>query len=277
MRGIEFFRNVSIGQYLDTGSYVHRLTPATKYFALFAFFIAVFANTTILGNLSILAIVLFVALIARVGPGFLIRGMIPAWPFLAILAVMTLVLQSSSDSSFVLLSAGKFRVHIDTITAIVLLLVRFAAVVAIIGLFTSVVAEQEVAHGAEDALAPLKHFGFPVHEFALMIVIAFRFVPIIAGELEDIVKAQASRGAAFGSRWGGPIAKARAYIPLFVPVTIRALERAEILTEAMEARCYVGGERTRLVEYAKAKGENAVRFGIVIFTALSIVVGLFIK
>jgi energy-coupling factor transport system permease protein len=277
VRGIEFFRNVSIGQYMNTGSYIHRLTPATKYLGLFALLIAVFANTTIPGTAAVLLIVVVASLFAKVGPGFLLRGMIPAWPFLSILVVMTLVLQSRSDASATILSAGPLRIHADTIYAIILLLARFAAVVAIVGLFTSVVSEQEVAHGAEDSLAPLKRFGFPAHELALMIVIALRFVPIIAGELEDIVKAQASRGAAFGTRRGGPLAKARAYLPLFVPVTIRALERAELLTEAMEARSYTGEGRTRLVIYEKEGHEGLVRVGIALFASLSLAAGLLLK
>jgi energy-coupling factor transport system permease protein len=277
MRGIEFFRNVSIGQYVHTGSYVHGLSPATKYLALFALFFAVLANTTIPGTAAVFLTVMAAALAARVGPGFLLRGMLPAWPFLAILAIMTFALQPASDASPILLAVGALHVHLDTLAAIGLLLLRFAAVVAIIGLFTSVVSEQEVAHGAEDALAPLKRFGFPAHELALMIVIALRFVPTIAGELEDIVKAQASRGAAFGTRRGGPIAKARAYLPLFVPVTIRALERAELLTEAMEARSYTGEGRTRLAAYEKARGEGLVRAGLAIYAALGLAAGLLLK
>jgi energy-coupling factor transport system permease protein len=84
-------------------------------------------------------------------------------------------------------------------------------------------------------------------------------VPILVGELESIAKAQASRGADFGSGRGGPIAKARAYLPLFVPVTIRALERAELLAEAMEARGYTGEGRTRLASYPEQKGEALAR------------------
>ena len=78
-------------------------------------------------------------------------------------------------------------------------------------------------------------------------------MPIIVGELEAIAKAQASRGADFGSGRGGPIAKARAYLPLFVPVTVRALERAELLAEAMEARGYTGEGRTRLASLSEAE------------------------
>jgi energy-coupling factor transport system permease protein len=277
VRGIEFFRNVSVGQYVDSDSYVHRLTPATKYLALFALLAVVFANTSIAGTFGVLAVVILAAAASRVGLGFLARGVLPAWPFLALLAAMTLLFQSATDSSPVLVALGPARIHLGAVAAIALLVLRFTTVVAIVGLFTSVVCEDEIAHGAEDALSPLEAIGFPAHEFALMIVVALRFVPIIAGELEDIAKAQASRGASFGTGKGGPIAKARSYVPLFVPVIVRALERAELLVEAMEARCYVGEGRTRLARYEKARGETAVRIGIAAFAALGIAAGILVR
>ena len=136
---------------------------------------------------------------------------------------------------------------------------RTLALLVVLGVFTSVTSEAEIAHGVEDSLAPLSRLGFPSHQFALVATLTFRFIPIIAGELEAIVKAQASRGANFGTGKGGPLAKAKAYLPLIVPVTIRALERAETLAEAMESRCYTGVGRTRLVLYTRRKGELFLR------------------
>jgi len=122
-----------------------------------------------------------------------------------------------------------------------------------------VTSEGETVHGIEDSLAPLSRLGLHPQRLALAVGIALRFVPILAGELESIAKAQASRGADFGSGRGGPIAKARAYLPLFVPVTVRALERAEALAEAMEARGYVDVGRTRLASYPRRRGEGLAR------------------
>jgi energy-coupling factor transport system permease protein len=144
----------------------------------------------------------------------------------------------------------------------------------VIGLFTSVTTEREAAYGVEDALDPLKRFGFPAHEFSLMITCALRFVPIVAGELESIVKAQASRGGDFGRSGFNPIKKARAYLPLFVPLVVRTLERAEALAEAMEARCYIGEGRTRLARFEKARFETFVRLGLLAFAFLGVAMGL---
>lgn len=273
MKGLEFFSNISIGQYIDTGSFVHRLTPATKFFGILVFFVAMFANTNVSGTLLLGLCVMVPALFAGVNPFFLLRGLKPALPFLLILSLLTLIFQSASAGP-VLLALGPFRLHAATLLALLLLFARFAAVLAAIGLLTSVTAEQEIAHGIEDFFAPLGKLGFPVHEFSLMISVALRFVPIVTGELESIVKAQATRGGDFGASGINPIRKAKSYLPLFVPLVVRTLERAELLVEAMEARGYLGPERTRYTIYTMIRGEAFVRLGLTLGALLGVAFGL---
>jgi energy-coupling factor transport system permease protein len=273
MKTLEFFANVSIGQYIDSGSFVHRLTPATKFFGIVVFFIVMFATTNVTGTVLLGLCVLAAALVAKVNPLFLLRGIKPALPFLIILSILTLIFQSGSSGP-ALLSLGPLSIHAATLLALLLLFARFAAVLAAIGLLTSVTAEQEIAHGIEDFLAPLGRIGFPAHEFSLMIAVALRFVPIVTGELESIVKAQASRGGDFGASGINPIRKARSYLPLFVPLVVRTLERAELLVEAMEARCYTGDERTRYTIYEMIKGEAFVRLGLTLFMVGGVAFGL---
>ena len=274
MKDLQFFANVSIGQYIDSGSFVHRLTPVTKFFGILVFFIVMFANTNVTGTTLLGLWVLAAALAARVNPLFLLRGIKPAMPFLLILSVLTLIFQSGT-TGVALVSIGPLSIHLSTLLALLLLFSRFAAVLAAIGLLTSVTAEQEIAHGIEDFFAPLGRFGFPSHEFSLMIAVALRFVPIVTGELESIVKAQASRGGDFGASGINPLRKARSYLPLFVPLIIRTLERAELLVEAMEARCYTGDERTRYTTYEMVAGEGFVRLGLTLFMAGGVVFGLY--
>lgn len=274
MKDLEFFRNVTVGQYLESDSPVHHLTPATKFFAITMFFFALFANTGVAGTLLLGLLVALAALAARVNPLSLLRSVIPALPFLGFIALLTLVFQQAKEESSVLVTLGPWQLHSAALLAIALLFLRFTAVVMGIGLLTSVTSEREIAHGVEDSLRPLGRLGFPAHEFALIIAIALRFVPIVAGELEGIVRAQASRGGDFGSSGINPLRKARAYLPLFVPLIIRTLERAEILIEAMEARCWVGAGRTRYATYKKARGEDLIRAGIVLFTIADMAFGL---
>jgi energy-coupling factor transport system permease protein len=177
------------------------------------------------------------------------------------------------DARAVLVALGPISVTAFELRLVLMAIARCFALVAAVSLFTATTTESEIAHGIEDSLAPLSKLGFPAHRIALAATTAFRFVPLVAGELEAIVKAQASRGGDFGSGRGGPIAKARAYLPLFVPVTVRALERAEALAEAMEARCYSGNGRTRYVVYERRTGETLVRLGSAALCAGAFVLG----
>jgi energy-coupling factor transport system permease protein len=261
MRGIEFFRNLSIGQYVDSGSYAHRLRPATKYLWLLALMAPAVAASSWAGAAFPLALALAIAALSGVGPGFLLRGAKPLAPLLAFVGLLQFLFAWPSDLSAVLFSLGPFSATAMEARMVGMTCLRTVALMTIIGLFTSLSSESESMHGIEDFLSPLEALGLRPQRLALAVGVALRFVPIVAAELEDIAKAQASRGADFGSGRGGPIAKARAYLPLFVPVTLRALERAESMAEAMEARGYSEEGRTRLASYPGTKGEVLVRAG----------------
>ena len=269
MKGIEFFRNVSIGQYQSGSSYVHRLTPATKYLWLVALMVAGIAATSYVGALLPLAVALAIGASAKIRPGFLLRGIKPLLPLLALTALLQALFSWPGDSSTVLVALGPFAFTAREARLVLMTFARTLSLMTVVGLFTSVTSEGETVHGIEDVLAPFAKLGLHPQRLALAVGIALRFVPIIAGELESIAKAQASRGADFGSGRGGPIAKARAYLPLFVPVTVRALERAELLAEAMEARGYTEEGRTRLVSYPRQRGEGFVRLAAVAACAAS--------
>jgi energy-coupling factor transport system permease protein len=269
MRGIEFFRNVSIGQHRPGSSYIHRLMPATKYLWLLALMASGIASSSYAGVLLPLALSLACGAAAGVRPGFLLRGMKPLLPFLALTALLQALFSWPGDSSPVLASIGPISFTANEARLVLMTGARTLSLMTAIGLFTSVASEGETVHGIEDLLSPLSRLGLHPERLALAVGIALRFVPMIAGELEAIAKAQASRGADFGSGRGGPIAKARAYLPLFVPVTIRALERAEALAEAIESRGYVEAGRTRLASYPRQKGEGLARLAGVFACAAS--------
>ena len=265
MKNLEFFMNVSIGQYLERDSPVHRLAPVTKYLWLLAVIVplSIARSPLVVGFVASTTILL--ALLARVAPLFLLRGFLPVLPLVGIAAAMQLVFTWPGDQTAVLVALGPVSISIRELAAVSTIALRLLAMMLVVGLFTSVITEGDTARGVEDLFAPLARFGFPAHALALTVAVAFRFIPIITGELESVVKAQAARGADFGRRRGGPIRKARAYLPLLLPVTIRALERAEALAEAMEARCYSSEGRTRYVEYLGGPGDMLARLGSGIF------------
>jgi energy-coupling factor transport system permease protein len=266
MRNLEFSRNVSIGQYQAGGGLVRSLGPSTKYLWLLALAVPAAVGGWLPVVLSGIA-ALVLARAAGLNPAFLLRGLIPALPFFLLAALLQFLFGWPGDRSTVLFALGPFSATAREAWGVFMAILRTVSLLSIIGLFTSVTRESEIAHGLEDLLVPLGRLGFPVHGLSLVVTTTFRFIPIVAGEIEAIVKAQASRGADFGTGRGGPFSKARAYLPLIVPVTVRALERAEALAEAMEARCYTGDGRTRLVVYEKRRGEDLVRLGAILFLA----------
>lgn len=273
MRGIEFFRNVSLGQYVAGSSYLHSLTPATKYLWLLCLMVSGIASPSYAGALLPFALSLGLAAAAGIRPGFLLRGIKPLVPFLAIIALLQFAFSWPGDSSAVLFALGPFSATAMEARVVAMTVIRTVSLIATISLFTSLTSEAETVHGIEDLLSPFARLGLRPQRLALAVGVALRFVPIVAGELESIAKAQASRGADFGSGRGGPIAKARAYLPLLVPVTVRALERAEALAEAMEARGYdessPPGGRTRLATYPKRRLEGLVRIAAIVALAAS--------
>jgi energy-coupling factor transport system permease protein len=259
VRGIEFSRNVSIGQYVASDSFVHRLTPSTKYLWLLSLMAVGIAASTFAVVLAVLACILAIGIAAGLSPGFLLRGVKPLLPLLALIALLQFVFSYPGDSSTVLFRVGPLVATAREGRMALMAAARTLPLMAVIGLFTSVTSESQTMHGIEDILAPLSRLGLPARRLSLAVGIVFRFIPVVALELETIVKAQASRGADFGSGRGGPIAKARAYLPLFVPVTVRALERAELLALAMEARGYSEEGVTRYAKYQRNRGEILIR------------------
>lgn len=277
MKNIEFLRNVSIGMYVEGDSPVHRLSPAAKYLWLLALILpASFSGSfTVIGALA--AACLGFSLLARIRPATLLRGFLPVLPLLGIAAVLQVAFTRPEDRSAVLLAAGPVSLTLREVLAVLTMALRFATLMLALGLFTSVITEGDTARGVEDLFAPLERFGFPARGLGLTVAVAFRFIPIVAGELETIVKAQAARGAGLGSRRGGPIRKARAYLPLLVPVTIRALERAEALAEAMEARGWSSGPRTRYAESGGGRWDVPVKLGALVFAAAALWAGAVLK
>lgn len=271
MKNLEFFGNIGIGQYIDSGSWFHSLRPSTKYGILLALSIVAIATPTLAGVAIILAAAMGLAVVSLIPLAFLAGSLKPIFPVLILTAALQFLFRWPGDLSRELLAFGPFAFTLRELWLVALILLRSSAMMIIVGWFTSVTTEADAARGIEDLLRPLSGHVLFVHRLSLAAATAIRFVPIVAGELEAIVKAQASRGADFGSGKKGIIAKAKAYAPLFVPVTIRALERAELLAEAMESRCYTGEGRTLPPRRPALKGETAALAAAAIFSILVLI------
>lgn len=248
MSEFEFLQSVTIGQYLPTGSALHRLDPRAKLVMVTVFLAGTIVTPSLAALLGTLGLVLVLLAAARIPLRYAMRGVRNALPFLLFLAVLQALTVPRLDAGPVLWQWWRVAITLGDLYASALLLTRFVVLVLGLSLFSLSTNTTELTHGVEQILRPLQGIGFPAHELALVAVIALRFVPLLALEAERIAKAQASRGADLGYGRMRVLRRARRTLTLLVPLTVSALRRAETLVMAMEARCYSGGRgRTHLI------------------------------
>lgn len=247
----ELLGRMTIGQYLPTGSWLHRLDPRFKLLMGLLLIIATVATADLLGLTLLLLAVLLGLVVARISLRFALAGLWRMLPFLLLLALLqAFAIPQYGAHATVLWHWGWFTLTDRSLLAAALLLARFDIMVLGLSLFSFSTSTTELTHGIEHLLLPLQRLGFPAHELSLVLTIALRFLPILAEETERLMKAQASRGADFGRGRGGLIQRARRLLPLLVPLFLVSLQRADELVEAMEARCYLGGKgRTHLLRF----------------------------
>jgi energy-coupling factor transport system permease protein len=243
MEEFELLRHVTIGQYLPTGSILHRLDPRAKIIGLGLLILALVTYGSTSGLVAGLVIVLGIVALARVPMSFALGGLRPALPILLFLAALQLFFGWGVTARNCSTLWSFWIVHITTcsVQAVVALLVRLTMLVLLTSLLTLTSTTTELARGAESLMRPLQRLGIPADELAMVFTLALRFVPTLAEELEKLLKAQAARGADLG-RGSNPVQRTRQLLPVLVPLFITTLRRGEELTAAMEARGYTGGE-----------------------------------
>jgi energy-coupling factor transport system permease protein len=267
----ELLRNVTIGQYLPTGSIIHRLDPRSKILAGLCLLLAVSLSSKLVPVGLLLLAIIGIALLARVPIGYLLRGLVLGLPVLAMVFTLQLIFQGRAEpAGQVYLVWGWFRITRFSLQLIAVGILRILGFIFLTSLLTMTATVTELTHGTESLLKPFRPLGVPSYELALINMIALRFVPTLAEEMERIMKAQASRCADLGGsqRFWRPDKAARAYLPLIVPLFLSGFRRAEELVLAMEARCYVGGERrTKFVVLKSSWRDFAVVFIALGFSA----------
>jgi len=234
-------REITLGQYYPVDSFIHRLDPRVKLAGTFLFLIALFIVNSWTAY-AVLALVLFgFILLSKVPFSFMVRGL-KSVLFLLLLSVSFNLFLTPGEElfRFFFLKMTKEGLQIASMMAI-----RLVMLVLSSSILTLTTTPNALTDGLEKSLGFLKVIKIPVHEISMMMSIALRFIPILIEETDKIMKAQMARGADFES--GNIIQKAKAMVPLLVPLFISAMRRATDLAMAMEARCYHGGEgRTKL-------------------------------
>ena len=262
-------KDITLGQFFPGNTIVHRLDPRTKLMAVILYIVALFNAKSPL-TYAVVAAVLAVCIVAsRVPMKSLTRGLKPVYVIVAFTAVMNIFFTGGTA-----VGEGWLLGHItyEGLTAAIYMVLRIVMLIMGTFLLTYTTSPIALTDGLENLLGPLKKLHLPVHELAMMMSIALRFIPILLEETDKIMKAQIARGADFES--GNIFKRAKAMVPLLVPLFISAFRRANDLAMAMEARCYRGGEgRTKMKPLIYHKRDYIAYGCIAAYMVISIVVG----
>jgi energy-coupling factor transport system permease protein len=267
---IEFSRDITFGQYLDLGSPIHRLDPRTKIAATSMLMVGVLLARSFASLAPILIAIVAIQLVSRIPTSYTLRGM--RLLFNTMLVIFVFQVLFFPNPSEVLWRWWILSISWEGVVQGIFTLLRVLVLYYLTSTLMYTTSLVDLADGVEIALEPLKRLGIPVNELVMTMVVALKFVPLLVAELERLLKAQAARGSRFDQ--GNLVERARRLSSVLVPLFVGALARAEVLTVAMEARCYRGGRgRTkRRVLTFRAADALGLLFGLG-FAAASIVIG----
>ena len=233
--------DITLGQYFPGDSLLHRMDARVKIILLFFYIMGIFLfdNNMCYGLNTALAILL--VFLSGVSPRMVLKSIKPLWWIL----ILTFVIQLFTVPGEVLAKLWIFNITYEGLVKGFLISLRLVLLIGVSSLLMLTTSPLMLTDALESLFRPLKRFGFPAHELAMMMTIALRFIPTLMEETDKIIKAQKSRGSDIGE--GNFLAKVKSMIPILVPLFISAFRRADDLAMAMEARCYHGGEgRTRM-------------------------------
>ncbi len=234
-------RDITIGQYYPADSVIHKLDPRTKLVGTLLFILSLFLFKSFAAYVVSTAFLFGVIRASKVPFTFMIKGL----KSILILLMITVVFNLFVIPGTALVRIWKLTITVEGLQTAVFMAIRLVYLIIGSSVMTLTTTPNQLTDGMEKGLRPLNKIHVPVHEVAMMMSIALRFIPILLEETDKIMKAQMARGADFES--GGIIQKAKSMVPLLVPLFISAFRRANDLAMAMEARGYHGGEgRTKM-------------------------------
>lgn len=235
-------KDITLGQFFPGNTVVHRLDPRTKLLMTVLYIVALFVAKSWVSYGVVLAFLVISVAVSRIRPKTILRGLKPIVIIVVLTAVLNL-LYTGGDHALV--RFWGITITWEGVRTAIFMAARIMMLITGTFLLTYTTSPIALTDGLESLLGPLKKIHLPVHELAMMMCIALRFIPTLIEETDKIMAAQKARGADFES--GNLIQKARALVPILVPLFISAFRRADELATAMECRCYQGGEgRTKL-------------------------------
>jgi energy-coupling factor transport system permease protein len=258
-------KDITLGQYFPGETIVHRLDPRFKLILMMTYITSLFLASGIFAYIFMFVILVTCLAISKIKPRAVFKGLRPVF----IIIIFTVVLNIFFIQGETILLEWRFIViTLEGVQQAGFMATRLMMLIVSTFLLTYTTSPIALTDAIERMLGPLKKIRVPVHEFAMMMSIALRFIPTLIEETDKIISAQRSRGADFET--GGIVKKAKAVLPIIVPLFISAFRRADELATAMESRCYHGGEgRTRMkVLKATPKDYLALLIGAVIIAVI---------
>ena len=265
-------KDITIGQYFPGKSCIHRLDPRFK-IIITAIFIAMLFTADTFFSLSIgIVFMLITILLSKVPLKLIVKSLKPIVPIIIFTAVLNILF---IDGGKTLVDWGIIEITSEGIRTSAFMIIRIIALIAGTSLLTYTTSPITLTDAIERLLSPLKKLKLPVHELAMMMTIALRFIPTLIEETDKIMSAQKARGADLET--GGLMQRAKALIPILIPLFVSAFRRAEELALAMECRCYHGGEgRTRLKQLKALPNDYFALFISFVFLGAVITLDIFI-
>ena len=250
-------KDITLGQYFPGNSPVHRLDPRTKLILLIVYIVALFVAKSWISYGVMLAFLVLSIRISTIPPKSILRGMKPLVMILVFTGVLNIFF--TREGPELLNIAGVIVVTPGGIVRAVFMMARILMLVTGTFLLTYTTSPISLTDGLESLMNPLKKLHVPVHELSMMMCIALRFIPTLIEETDKIMSAQKARGADFEN--GTLMERARALIPILVPLFIGAFRRADELATAMECRCYQGGEGRSKMKLLRYRRNDMTAFG----------------
>ncbi|MDD3413334.1 MAG: energy-coupling factor transporter transmembrane component T [Lachnospiraceae bacterium] len=258
-------RDITLGQYYQADSLIHKMDPRVKLIGTLCYIISLFIFKNITAYLVATVFLISVIKISKVPFKFITKGM----KSILILMMITVVFNLFLTPGEAIVTFWRFSITREGIAAAIYMIIRLSYLIVGSSLMTLTTTPNNLTDGMEKLMKPLKIFKVPVHEIAMMMSIALRFIPILLEETDKIMKAQMARGADFES--GNLFQKAKSLVPLLVPLFISAFRRANDLAMAMEARCYRGGEGRTKMKPLNYKKVDYCAYTILAFYMVAIV------
>lgn len=263
-------KDITFGQYYESNSFIHKLDPRTKLLLLVAIIVFIFISQNSFALSLVALLIFFSMLLSKVPLKMYLKNLKAVLPIIIFTMVINLFYNTTGD---VLLSFWKLTVTTGSVYRAIYMAARILLLIIASAELTYTTTPNDLTDAIEKLLSPLRFIGLKnaVHTLAMMMTIALRFIPTLIEETQKIMNAQKARGADLEN--GKLIERIKALIPILIPLLISSVRRAYELAEAMECRCYNGGEgRVRMKQLKYAKGDF-ISFTIV-FIICAAVIGL---